>query len=615
MNRTNGRNVPDPALSPSRALFRRLAAQDGEFEPPELFQQLFRRFRGEAADPFFERFFTGFRFSADEADRDRAVTPELFSLLAEAAAGRRADGSFYTPPGIAAAMAEEGLALRLTERLPEELLSLWETLRRGEMPDAPPLLRRRLAAELEQEKILDPACGAGAFLLAAADRLAQWRARLLPEEGTEERLAFLRRISCRLYGVDPDRTALAAARFRAALRFGMEPDEALPRLRCGDALAADAFSGAERFGLVLGNPPYLSFGVRGSGVLDRALQRDWRERFPGSAEYKISVYALFMELAVRLAEEPGGVAALLLPDSFLAGSYYSRIRAFLLDRCRIVSLRLLRERLFDAAVGFNVALVLVREPDAGRRAVNRVRIAESSGRSRLVAQRELAPGARRRFELCFSEAEEELLRRCREGSRPLGELIRFSSGLIARNGRASLLAAEDVRSPYCRRGLLSGRAVERFRIRRDGESFGWILVDPALIKSGLGRIDYQKPKLLLRQTGDELIAAADREGLFCFNNLHVGIPAPGVPLEFLEGVLNSRLLTRLYRILAGEWKRTLPQVDIDLLRTLPVRRSPALEARIAAAAREMEQLPSPAGQVVVDRLVEQLYGVTPELLS
>ena len=102
MNRTNGRNVPDPALSPSRALFRRLAAQDGEFEPPELFQQLFRRFRGEAADPFFERFFTGFRFSADEADRDRAVTPELFSLLAEAAAGRRADGSFYTPPGIAA---------------------------------------------------------------------------------------------------------------------------------------------------------------------------------------------------------------------------------------------------------------------------------------------------------------------------------------------------------------------------------------------------------------------------------------------------------------------------------------------------------------------------------
>ena len=53
----------------------------------------------------------------------------------------------------------------------------------------------------------------------------------------------------------------------------------------------------------------------------------------------------------------------------------------------------------------------------------------------------------------------------------------------------------------------------------------------------------------------------------------------------------------------------------QFLRTLPDRRSPALETRIAAAAREMEQLPSPAGQAVVDRLVEQLYGVTPELLS
>ncbi len=601
--------------NPSRRLLCELLRRRAEWNGAELFRQLFRQFRGEPVDPVFGRLFAGYAFSPDERDSGRAVTPELFGFLCEAADSRRATGSFYTPPGIVASMAEEGVVSCLTEKLSAECLPLLASLRTGGTPSAPAVLRRRLASELERLRILDPACGAGAFLLGVGRLLEMWYGRLLPEAPPEARTGFLRRMAARLYGVDPDREALSAARFRAALWLGVPPADALPGVRSADALAARTFSASGRFDLVIGNPPYLSYGLRGNAALAKERQRDWRERFPHSAEYKISVYALFMELAVRLAEERGGAVALLLPDSFLTGTYYSKIRAHLLDNCRIVSLRLLRNRVFDASVGFSVCLQLVREPDPDRRVAHAVALSElPGGRAFRLPQVRLASDARRRYELCFSEVESELLRRCREGSRPFAELVRFSSGLIGRSGRESLIASGP-ETRYCGRALLSGRAVERFRVRYAGADTGWIDADPGKIKSGLGNIDYRKPKLLLRQTGDELIAAVDREGFFCLNNLHVGIPKEGIPPEFPEGLLNSRLLNRVYRILAGETGRALPQVDIDLVETLPVRRDPVLEAKIIAAARELEQAPSSGAQAELDRLVECLYAIPPGLLT
>ena len=77
------------------------------------------------------------------------------------------------------------------------------------------------------------------------------------------------------------------------------------------------------FDLTIANPPYISFGLRGN----KAATKKWAEKvrglYPGSAEYKISVYALFIDLALRVAAKPG-VVCYITPDSFLLGRYFSK---------------------------------------------------------------------------------------------------------------------------------------------------------------------------------------------------------------------------------------------------------------------------------------------------
>ena len=51
------------------------------------------------------------------------------------------------------------------------------------------------------------------------------------------------------------------------------------------------------------------------------------KNYPNSAEYKIQIYPLFMEMGIKLLN-PFGVNNFIVPDSFLIGKYFSKIRNF-----------------------------------------------------------------------------------------------------------------------------------------------------------------------------------------------------------------------------------------------------------------------------------------------
>jgi len=181
-------------------------------------------------------------------------------LAAESA--RRRLGAWYTPP-------------ELVEHLLDRVLE-------------PVLATRRVPDGL---RIIDPACGDGAFLLGAAERLA----RAFPD------VPAWRRGSC-LYGVDLDPAALE--RCRAALGPG-------PILRLGDALAEDLGEGS--FDVVIGNPPFLAQLQRRSAT-DRPTAAARLERFGKVAKGYVDTAVLFLALAHRLARPRGGRIGLVLPD-------------------------------------------------------------------------------------------------------------------------------------------------------------------------------------------------------------------------------------------------------------------------------------------------------------
>ena len=156
---------------------------------------------------------------------EAAVDPEMLGRAFESLMGRarrRAHGAFYTPPAILTRVAERGL---------------------GALDDDPLVFPR----------ILDPACGSGAFLVHALDWLTRRRAKA----GDARPLATIRRevLGRSLFGVDRDPIAVWLCQLRLWLALVVDDERtdlaALPPLpnldrnvRQGDALAGTAFEAA-----------------------------------------------------------------------------------------------------------------------------------------------------------------------------------------------------------------------------------------------------------------------------------------------------------------------------------------------------------------------------------
>ncbi|SDQ35998.1 DNA methyltransferase family protein [Halopelagius longus] len=184
----------------------------------------------------------------------RTATPEDVSALHREAVsrlGRRAFGRYDTPPGLAE------LAV--------------ETVREGDERDAN-------APGFADATVLDPGCGAGAFLAAAAERK---RAALSDSAPESDPAAAARRIAETVRGFDLDPVAVRASRLsvllalRPLLDAAAEPLDLDLRIVLGDVLdatAADTPLSGARADVLLGNPPWLTWDSLSERLKDR-----WRD--------------------------------------------------------------------------------------------------------------------------------------------------------------------------------------------------------------------------------------------------------------------------------------------------------------------------------------------------
>ena len=177
-------------------------------------------------------------------------------------------------------------------------------------------------------RVLDPACGGGAFLSPVARRMAE----TLKDCNAKSALSDIQR---RLSGFEVDPFAAWMSQVFLDATLGDLCHEAGTRLRpvvrvC-DSL--EQTPEGDGFELVVGNPPY------GRVTLSPRLREKFRRSLFGHA----NLCGVFTDLALRFAR-PGGIIAYVTPTSFLAGEYFKALRGLLGREAPPVSIDFVKER-------------------------------------------------------------------------------------------------------------------------------------------------------------------------------------------------------------------------------------------------------------------------------
>ncbi len=207
-------------------------------------------------------------------------------------------------------------------------------------------------AELETVKVLDPACGSGAFLIEAFDQLYAEYERaeaFLKALGRPSGLFEPKRsiLTSNLYGVDLNGEAVEIARLSCWVKtaeLGKELTSLDRTIVRGNSVVTDpavhpqAFDWQEAFpevfaaggfDAVVGNPPY----VRQEWLKD--YKEHWR-RFK-SFEASADLFVYFFELGLGLLR-PGGRVGYITSGGWVRGGYGGGLRALLAGKSRLESL-------------------------------------------------------------------------------------------------------------------------------------------------------------------------------------------------------------------------------------------------------------------------------------
>jgi hypothetical protein len=394
----------------------------------------------------------------------------------------------------------------------------------------------------------------------------------------------------------------------------------------------DVFHGPDSgFDAVVGNPPYVSFGLGRVGKLDDMEKEYLRAAFPSSAEYKISTYALFMELAIRLSRD-GGRQGLILPDSFLIGKYFFKVRSLLLSNILVELVHFGEDFWESGDVGFPVIWIEEKgTPDADDShflvtfapTLESIEIGQVT--ERLHERTQPQRNRRKRIRLFKDASVASLVGKVERAQSLVSDLVSMHHGVRSKVGRDKVITrTAPTGDPRWKRGLVESNQVTRFHVEYRGDH---ILIDPEILfKGGWDPEKIEKCKILVRRTGDSIISAIDTEHYYHTNALIYGNAIVGDParsLRYVCGIFNSRLFTYYYRAVTAKEDRTFPQVEIDSLEELRVpplpteseTSSPLIddvtnqldalveEGRTAEACRLIQELQSGPGVVHHDLLV------------
>ena len=445
------------------------------------------------------------------------------------------------------------------------------------------------------KKIIDLSCGSGRFLMSAYDSLYK----LYIEDDFPESKIHKLILKNNLYGIDINPVAVKMTKMNLILKGKKYISTKINIFEGNSLVKSDGFQVGElfkkeksdlekfkppniklkneQFDIVIGNPPYLSFGLKGIGKLEKEWYEYIKRNYVHSAQYKISMYTLFIERGIELLKN-GGFLGYILPDSFLLGKYFSNLRKYIQNTCKIKEIVLFGKDFWKfGLVGKPVIIILQKEKEKNLRENNYLKTFFYPTLKSLIKKEFISYSYTQhyfnkikynRFRLFFDEKLKNKVEMCEGAEYKLKNIISLSSGLIGKKGKEKIISMKKENENWLP-GIHSSSEINRYVINYKG---GYISFEKEKLKSGFKKAKYFEPKLLLRQTGDNIKATYDESNLLCLNNLHVGnIINERFNILYILAVLNSKIINEYYNLISLESGRALAQLDIESIEEIPIK--------------------------------------------
>jgi hypothetical protein len=489
-------------------------------------------------------------------------------------------------------------------------------------------------------RILDPACGAGAFLSEAFSMLlSREEAATSRTPASDERFDLLKQS---IFGIDRDaeavqktRLALATAALGAnysAAQCAAAANELRRNIVVGDALLHDLEQlfphAVSLIDVIVGNPPYVNIREIAKS-LSAAQQRQLKQRYK-SARGNYDLYVLFLERSLGWLREDGRLG-MIVPNK-LAGLAYARpCRELLLRETTLEHVADLSTLpVFPEAGVYPLVVICSKRPPGAKHEIGVAQIATvgeltSPLATARIPQASLAPAG-----FVFTS---DLALESRRSTLPLGEIARLHSG-------ASGYSAAELATLLVERSESDGDDSDwtDFIVSRNIKRYAVTLGDVRFLReryrrprlrldsrqlSPLKRELYRGRKIVIAGMSRRIEAAWDDVGRALGVQVYAANRLACDPF-YLLALLNSRLLTFLFQTrfaakrLAGGYfslnKGQLVQLPIAIIDEKN-EADRSRHARLARLAERLHDLSSVAAErsaieAEIDRLVYELYRLT-----